>query len=55
MGSIRIKTGSYKNRRNRPSPICVSFPNFSANTKIGGSNVENRMGQGEILPIRFQP
>jgi hypothetical protein len=54
-GSIRIKTGSHKNGRNKPSPVSVPFPYFSVNTETIKSNVENDMGRDENLPIHFQP
>jgi hypothetical protein len=44
MGSIRIKTGSRKNGRNKPYPVSVPFPYFSINTETVGSNVENGTG-----------
>jgi hypothetical protein len=55
MGSNRIKTGSRKNGRNKPSVVSILFPYFFVNTKTVRSNVENGMGRSEILSVRFQP
>jgi hypothetical protein len=55
MGSIRKKTGSRKNGRNKPSPVSVPFPYFSVNTEKVGSNVENGTGRDGIFSILFQP
>jgi hypothetical protein len=55
MGSNRIKTGSRKNGRNKPSVVSILFPYFFVNTKTVRSNVENGMGRSEILSVCFQP
>jgi hypothetical protein len=49
MGSIRKKTGSRENERNKPSPVSVLFPYFSVNTEMVGSNVENGTGRDGIF------
>jgi hypothetical protein len=55
MGSIRKKTGSRKNGRNKLSPVSVPFPYFSVNTETVESNVENGTGRDGIFSVRFQP
>jgi hypothetical protein len=54
-GSIRIKTGSRKNGRNKLSPVSVPFPYFSVNTETVGSNIENVRVRTGLYPSVFNP
>jgi hypothetical protein len=54
-GSIRKKTGSHKNERNKPSPVSIPFPYFPVNTETVGSNIENSTSRDGIFSVRFQP